>query len=920
MKSGELEFYRSLLAGHHSDLSRAGRVGAIIRECRPAEELIDGVWPGTVPPSEMYPLEFNSLKQCVVSAAPSVGVVEVHFACMTAFASCFRVSDDPYRVVTARHLAHGLLSSGAKLRCAPGALPDPLAGQTAYRAAQVRFEAEAGGQDEVIAIDAIEWAHDEWDLMLLRLAQPSLRPGLALAAPTTPTTPAPTGWICTLGYPLKAPADPKSGGFEVLFRGGLGVKRASPGLINDPNSGDSPGRFRHDATTLGGSSGGPVILLATGEVIGVHVCGGVPSSPNSAVYLPHALTEDCLRGYMTNDAILSARPANVWPGGNRPGNVHGRDVDKIRSNGQEYAEMTRPLLAAETGALPDRFDSRDRFYQPPIVRARASRTPSPAAKGEIGRQRDAFSCTGFALAAAINRLLRRHIRGGQPVPRVSPAMMYALAARHDEFLDDQPGGSSLRGALKGFFHFGACLETTAPYLGPDPDWHLTIKAAKEAREITLGSYFRLRPILPDYQMAVQQAGVVLVSAHLHKGWVAPKGDIPRRPGRLGAHAFIIVGYDRQGFIIQNSWGEDWSEWAGRPGMARWSYADWAENVIDAWVLTLAPPAPDAFDLQVRSDPSQPAGAPMPRGYARLRDVRRSALIGHCLQIERDGIRGAGRMAGGPATIRETTLYLGSSQGRRKYPALALIFHDAATGLDQVARLASHMIEPFKANRIYPMHIHYGADEMRSLLARMEDEGRLAMARAQGSGEDLSPYLVRRAMLVARPLMRMWIEGCRAALLPEGGLWQAMTQVGLEVAAPEAAAGAAPRLHLLGIGTGALVAGLAAPDLAARGFGTATTMASVAGWQLAGVAQPAGARCSSWQLDHGGGRDAALEGMDGDWCDLLAWLSGNEGPGPRHDSRAEWGPDLASAITDPRLLNAILRHMLGRTPDPARRFF
>ena len=60
---------------------------------------------------------------------------------------------------------------------------------------------------------------------------------------------------------------------------------------------------------------------------------------------------------------------------------------------------------------------------------------------------------------------------------------------------------------------------------------------------------------------------------------------------IGGHAFVIVGYTPEGFIIRNSWGDKWGRWDGRPGHAIWTYADWANNVIDAWVVRLSASTP-----------------------------------------------------------------------------------------------------------------------------------------------------------------------------------------------------------------------------------------------------------------------------------------------------------------------------------------
>ena len=62
-------------------------------------------------------------------------------------------------------------------------------------------------------------------------------------------------------------------------------------------------------------------------------------------------------------------------------------------------------------------------------------------------------------------------------------------------------------------------------------------------------------------------------------------EIVYSPVVVGGHAFAIVGYDRHGFWIQNSWGPDW----GSGGLARVSYADWLENGSDIWVARLGAP-------------------------------------------------------------------------------------------------------------------------------------------------------------------------------------------------------------------------------------------------------------------------------------------------------------------------------------------
>lgn len=57
----------------------------------------------------------------------------------------------------------------------------------------------------------------------------------------------------------------------------------------------------------------------------------------------------------------------------------------------------------------------------------------------------------------------------------------------------------------------------------------------------------------------------------------------RKPGRFqGGHAVTIVGYNKDGFIIRNSWGTDWAD----DGHCVISYEEFMQNCFEAWTITL----------------------------------------------------------------------------------------------------------------------------------------------------------------------------------------------------------------------------------------------------------------------------------------------------------------------------------------------
>jgi hypothetical protein len=101
------------------------------------------------------------------------------------------------------------------------------------------------------------------------------------------------------------------------------------------------------------------------------------------------------------------------------------------------------------------------------------------------------------------------------------------------------------------------------------------------------------------QSALNEVGALYVSAVIHDGWwelmdidkreitdfntdipYIPYHDFPR-----GNHAFVIMGYTKFGFIIQNSWGTSW----GNCGFGILSYKDWLKHGMDVWVAVMGVP-------------------------------------------------------------------------------------------------------------------------------------------------------------------------------------------------------------------------------------------------------------------------------------------------------------------------------------------
>lgn len=276
--------------------------------------------------------------------------------------------------------------------------------------------------------------------------------------------------------------------------------------------------------------------------------------------------------------------------------------------GAQRKRIAAQQVKRQRNAAKDPVDLRDRVYTPPPVSLPDS-YPLPA---DIGKYLSSYmkaklildqgqegACTGFGLACVINYLRWRKAGTGDELVSVSPRMLYNYARRYDEYAGEEYEGSSCRGALKGWFHHGVCLEKTWPYREADtcpPGFGY----AREATQTTLGVYYRIdTKMISDLQAAILQVGAIYVSAFTHDGWSAPTvskrkvishDSLPviafdGQRSQDGGHAFALVGFNTRGFIVQNSWGEDW----GHGGFAILSYADWFTNGMDAWVAALGVP-------------------------------------------------------------------------------------------------------------------------------------------------------------------------------------------------------------------------------------------------------------------------------------------------------------------------------------------
>lgn len=810
----------------------------------------------SLPPSAGDDPQLVALAQAV---AGRVGLLQVQDdeqqfqPLATAWACAPTDGADTWRFVTAGHVLPVFLTQRSDLREA--ALP-----ATGMRAGRVVIGGHSYGIRRWICTAQADIA-----VFDVEPEAPPV-PGLALAdAGPLPAEVMPIGYPLQSGSRLFGTIDPRN---PRLFFGGGEWQRIA---ARD----EARFNFLHDASTLPGFSGAPVLDPASGRVVGVHVWGSIGGGDwNDAVEI-NAIRKlpwliDILAG--TSDAAPPQTPAIHWTGGVRPVTA-------------ELYSRPQPVAAPDAGIVEDRPDARDQPYQPGLAMALDQILPDA---GIIGDQQDEGSCAAFAVAAAIERQLARRA-DYRPPPTgqftASVRMLDRMARRHDEWLDDEAEGTSLRAVIKGFYQNGVCGWERCPYHPRQPDFFLTRDIAKDARQITLGSYARVAPSVNDIRMAVQEAGAVIISARVHDGWDAPRaGRIDYDPANPATgsrrHAFVIDGYTDDGFIVQNARGPGWGWFQGLPGHALWSFADWSDNGLDAWVIRLAPRSAKAFDVSVRV-------------ASGLATPRRIGLLGHMLHAERGGLVEDGTLGLGARGVAETAAYLATDEARARYDRLLLIFHEPLLDADQIARLALPLTARLKTHRVYGFHVAYGLDEMRACRLRLRQDVAAAAERYLPEGDGRDVALLRQIGPWLRAQVADYQRGARAAA--RSSLRDALAVLPLFAGPANGEAGLP--LALLSAGLGSVPARAlvqAVPEF--RGLPHLA---------LAPPLPVTGARVI--RLHDGTRTDADLPGWRGSWPDLVAAVHG-------HKARSRRG--LAAASVQDLLARAdVIPLLLARLQDP-----
>lgn len=429
-------------------------------------------------------------------------------------------------------------------------------------------------------------------------------------------------------------------------------------------------------------------------------------------------------------------------------------------------------------ALPDRIDQRDWVYRPtlhPLPNELVNIDHVPP-DGVLDQGTEG-ACTGFALAAVINFLLhRRNVRN-----RVSPRMLYEIARRYDEWPGESYEGSSARGAMKGWVMHGVCSRDSWPDHSHGLQ-HFESSVAREATEVPGGAYYRvLHREIRDMHAALHEAGILYMTLIVHDGWFDPGPStltvtyadrytvtrniqtrtlpvIERRGRASGGHAVAIVGYVREGFIIQNSWGPSW----GADGFALLPYEDYMLHSTDVWVAQLGVPV--ATETWTERD-LETSGIARAKPAVSLAEIRP-----HVINIGNNGyLSESGKYWTTERDIeRLFSEHIPAHINNGGKPRVLLYCHGGLNDESADAKRIIAFKDVFLDNGIYPVHIMWETGFGGSLLNMIQDVFTDEDERAAGFKDWMEKF--RDHLVEAKDRS---IELTTAG--PIGAVWREMTE-------------------------------------------------------------------------------------------------------------------------------------------------
>ena len=155
--------------------------------------------------------------------------------------------------------------------------------------------------------------------------------------------------------------------------------------------------------------------------------------------------------------------------------------------------------------------------------------------------------------------------------RFSPQFFYDNRFNKYDDNTENDDGMYSRDVMKLLKTVGICREEIYPYGKAKTKDLIDESCYKEAKQYIIDSYYRVFSI-SSLKDALINYGPILITFpvfnYSSEFWNKNEGE-----KNIGGHAVLVVGYNKDGFFIRNSWGRDW----GDKGYSLYKYNDWGKH-------------------------------------------------------------------------------------------------------------------------------------------------------------------------------------------------------------------------------------------------------------------------------------------------------------------------------------------------------
>ena len=214
-----------------------------------------------------------------------------------------------------------------------------------------------------------------------------------------------------------------------------------------------------------------------------------------------------------------------------------------------YEDAVGAGVIEEQAELPDTVDLREDWW-------------AVANQGKTG------ACVGFATAYGV--LHWHYVKAGKiSIHQVPSARFIWMANKETDELTRYPttfletAGTQTKLALNIARKYGCVLEEDLPMEGGLCRM-TTAQFYTKAARLRISSYHNIGMNLSSWRKWLAFKGPLLARLNVDSTWISARNtggylEEYQHDKVIGGHAICIVGYDRDHFIVRNSWGSDWGD-------------------------------------------------------------------------------------------------------------------------------------------------------------------------------------------------------------------------------------------------------------------------------------------------------------------------------------------------------------------------